>query len=229
MINWKKLGNHVTKINNHFHSQKIKLTNQQRLSGMAQEFRKLLEEVGGDDGASDYLRKRKAEDAKLKKIQTKTKKDAAEFLQNKNIIPANSFSAGTNLIGDSDLDFAVLVDKLDEETLVRYSNLFGLNGYRFTEVRQPGNKGVHYVFEKYVDGVEIEMKLREKDYFMKFIYHIHHFNDHVLSKKDKETITWMKYNFKETSKEAYDAFKSLSYEFAAESSGMKELLYPYKN
>lgn len=227
-MNWKSISENIIKINNHLRSKKTKITTSQRLKGIAQEFRNLLDQIGENENAKDYIRRRKSTDVKLKKIQTKVKQETIKFLDNKNVIPASSFSAGTNLIGESDLDFAVLVEKLDEITLVRYSNLFGLNGYRFTEVRQMGNIGVHYVFQKYVDGIEIEMKLREKKYFMSFLYHIHYFNDNVLSKKDKEKITWIKYNLKETSNEAYNAFKSLSYDFASESSGMKQLLYPLK-
>jgi len=227
-MNWKSIAENIIEVNNHLRSKKTKITTIQRLKGISQEFRKLLDQIGENESANDYIRRRKSTDVKLKKIQTKVKQETVKFLDNKNVIPASSFSAGTNLIGESDLDFAVLVEKLDEITLVRYSNLFGLNGYRFTEVRQMGNIGVHYVFQKYVDGVEIEMKLREKKYFMSFLYHIHYFNDNVLSKKDKEKITWIKYNLKETSNEAYNAFKSLSYDFASESSGMKQLLYPLK-
>ena len=227
-MNWKNIAENIIEVNNHLRSKKTKITTIQRLKGISQEFRKLLDQIGENESANDYIRRRKSTDVKLKKIQTKVKQETVKFLDNKNVIPASSFSAGTNLIGESDLDFAVLVEKLDEITLVRYSNLFGLNGYRFTEVRQMGNIGVHYVFQKYVDGVEIEMKLREKKYFMSFLYHIHYFNDNVLSKKDKEKITWIKYNLKETSNEAYNAFKSLSYDFASESSGMKQLLYPLK-
>jgi len=227
-MNWKSISENIITINNHLRSKKTKITTSQRLKGISQEFRNLLDQIGENENAKDYIRRRKSTDVKLKKIQTKVKQETIKFLDNKNVIPASSFSAGTNLIGESDLDFAVLVEKLDEITLVRYSNLFGLNGYRFTEVRQMGNIGVHYVFQKYVDGIEIEMKLREKKYFMSFLYHIHYFNDNVLSKKDKEKITWIKYNLKETSNEAYNAFKSLSYDFASESSGMKQLLYPLK-
>ncbi len=228
-MNWKQISENIILMNHHIRSKKNQLTIQQRLKAILIEFPQLLEQLSGEPEAKTYIQNRKKEDHKLKKIQTKVQKDAIKFLDNKNIIPASSFSAGTNLIGESDLDFAVLVDNLDDETLMIYSNLFGLHGFQFTEIRQKGNIGVHYVFQKYVDGVEIEMKLRDKKYFMSFLYHIHHFNDHVLSKKDKETITWIKYNLKNNSKEAYDAFKSLYYDFASASSGMKQLLYPLQD
>jgi hypothetical protein len=43
--------------------------------------------------------------------------------------------ACTNLVGDSDLDFQILVDDLDFDTVLQYSNLFGLKGYKYIETR----------------------------------------------------------------------------------------------
>lgn len=224
-MNWKNIGKNIIELNNYYHSKTVKLTKDDRLNGIIKSFREILNKYS-DKTASLYVKKRKPEDKKLKIIQEKIRKETINFLGIKDIIPVSSFTAGTNLIGISDLDYAVLVDEINENILLKYSNLFGMNGYVFKEIRQPNAIGVHYVFEKYIDNVEIEMKLRDKKYFLSTINPMHLYIDKKISKKDKETITWIKYNLKEKSKEGYKAFKALYYEYGIGMAGLKDMLYP---
>jgi len=225
-MNWNELGNEIIELNNYYHSKKLKLSMKDRLKDLVRDFRKILEMVEVDNKkALEYVKRRKPEDIKLGKIQKNVNNEMKKKLNLPDIIPVSSYTAGTNLLGISDLDFAVLVDDLNTEKLLKYSNILGLNGYKFTEIRQPG-VGVHYVFEKYEDNVEIEMKLRDKKYFMDVIYPMHLFIDKKISKKDKILITWIKHNLKKNSKEGYKAFKVLYYEYGVAMAGLKDMLYP---
>lgn len=223
---WKSLGNQLTKIDNYYHSKESNLTIKQRLEGIHKEFQKVLNDNAGNIKAIEYTQRRKELDINLEQIQHAIKKEAIELLNNESIYPVSSFTARTNLIGESDLDFAVLVDKLSEEVIKKYTKLFESNGYTFTEIRHAKTIGIHYVFQKFVYGVEIEMKLREKEYFQTIIHPIHQYIDESVSKEDKETITWIKYNLKGTT--GYSAFKVLYYENALACIGKDVLLYAVK-
>lgn len=225
---WNVLGDKILKIDDYYHSLGTIITIDDRLKGIRKAFMEILAENSGNCQALEYIMKRKHQDEKLEKIQSIIKKEVADMLQITSVYPVSSFTAGTNLIGDSDLDFAVTVDKLDDESLIEYIKKFGEYQYQFTETRNAGTVGVHYVFQKFAEGIEIEVKLREKAYFESIVYPIHKYIDSITSEKDKETITWVKYNLKKVSKKAYDSFKILYYENVLECIGKNCLLYPLK-
>lgn len=78
------------------------------------------------------------------------------------VLPASSFSAKTNLVGESDINFNVLFDKLNISDLIKISNICGANGFEFIEIRSSHDNGIHYVFQKFIDNVEIELKNSRK-------------------------------------------------------------------
>ena len=227
-INWNKISQTAIETNNKFHSKKINMGPRDRLKNISTNFLLMIDEAYDNIKAKEYLSKRKTEDKKLKKIQNTVKNDMIDFLKNKHVVACSSYSAGTNLVGDSDLDFQVLVDDLDLDTILQYSNLFGLKGYKYIETRQKDTDGIHHVFSKYEDNVEIEMKLGNKKFFMANLYHVHNYTDNIMDKKEKLKITWAKYNLKKTSKEGYAAFKSLYYEHSAYCAKLKAPLYKIK-
>ena len=83
-----------------------------------------------------------------------------------------------------------------------------------------------HFLQKWIDGVEIELKIRYGEYNMNVHAKMHHYLDNVMSDRNRMIITWVKCNLKKISKEAYSTFKALYYEYALGKSGVDKLLYP---
>lgn len=230
---WNSLGDQISQIFLKYHDKKSKLSEKERSLGIKKEFRTLLDQVTRDclDEAQDYINRRKPEDKKLLKIQSQVKKQLDSLLDNLGIkfqvFPASSFSAGTNLIGESDLDFNVGVEDLDVQKSIQVSNLCGAHGYLFTETRGAHKiENVHFVFQKFINNVEIEFKMRELKYYLPVYAKMHDYLDNKMSKKDQMIVTLIKYHMKQHSKQKYSDFKALYYENALSNAGVYELLYP---
>ena len=134
-------------------------------------------------------------------------------------------------MGDSDLDFNVPISPMDTLNLVRLSNLCGQHGYEFAEIRNAESPNLHFVFQRIVDGVEIEIKLNNRGPYMAVMDKVHTYLDRNMPAKDKEGITWMKYKFKNLSKrtregkEYYNKFKVMYYEYALYHAEVNQMLY----
>lgn len=228
-LNWVDLGNNINNIYEKFHSKKLKLSVKQRLIGIAEEFSNIIENVKKIEikNAAKYVKKRNKINDKLSKIQDSIKKEIETFIPLSKVYPASSFTAGTHLINDSDIDLNIVVDNLDQNKIIELSNICGINNFKFIEIRSKDDEGLHYVFQKFIDNVEIELKLRlNKDYYMEINNKMHNYIDYVMSNEDKIIITWIKYNLKNTSKKNYNSFKALYYENALANEKIYKLLYP---
>jgi hypothetical protein len=211
----------------------------ERLQRSAEWMKEMIRRVHTADHGMirQYMEMREPYDKELKKIEKKVQRDIASFLKEE-VISASSFSAGTNLIGDSDLDFNVPISPMDTLNLVRLSNLCGQNGYEFAEIRNVESPNLHYVFQtvvrgiELIDKVEIEIKLNNRGPYMEVMNEVHRYLDHAMPKEDKEGITWMKYKFKNLSKKSnagkkyYNDFKVMYYEQALYHAGVNQMLYP---
>jgi hypothetical protein len=228
LLNWETIGKYVSYIYIHYHSKKLKLSEKERLLGIKKEFNKILSNVSKLEKTNikKYIEKRNKQNKKLEKIQLSTKKFIEKLLPDAIVLPASSFSAKTNLVGESDIDFNVLFDKLNINDLIKISNICGANGFEFTEIRSIHDKGIHYVFQKFIDNVEIELKVREKEYYMKIHNKMHNYLDNIMSTENKNTITWIKHNLKKISKKTYSDFKAIYYEQALANAKVYKLLYP---
>lgn len=226
-MDWNSIQGMVTSLYGKYHSKGELLSSKERLDGIMKGMDELIAIVSADsEGAESYIARRSEQNKKLAVLQTKIQGEVSKFLELE-AIPASSFSAGTNLIGESDLDFNVPVMNREEETMIRLANLCGKNGYEFAEIRSKGRAGQHAVFQKWEDAVEIEVKLQfDGEYYRRLFIPLHYYLDHVMPDRDRTMITWMKYNLKKGSKDGYATFKGLYYEYALAKSGGTELLYP---
>ena len=184
--------------------------------------------------ANLYYKERSKQDIKLSKIQKKAfneiKKCLDYALCNKNIkyelIPASSFSAKTNLINESDIDFAILVKNNTDDKAICFSNALGTCNYILTDIRNPNNlKKKHWVFQKYINKVEIEGKVRDYDGFKEMLK-MHEYTDHKMSRKNKILSTYTKFILKKYAKKEYEKFKMIYYSNAGYYGKSKDLLYP---
>lgn len=232
-IDWNKVALYVSKQYAQFHSKKIHITPQKRLEMIRICFTDLLSRVyhHDNDEIKVYIEKRDEENKKLRIIEQKVKTDIEEMLDTKEVYSASSFSANTNLSGESDLDFNIPFDILDKK-LVQLSNQCGLYGYKFVEVRSEDNPGIHYVFQKIVDDVEIEVKLRHKPFYIQVHHKMHDYLDNHMPQIHKDTITWIKHKLNQlskqnsTKKKAYKLFKAMYYEQAISHAQVYKMLYP---
>lgn len=180
------------------------------------------------DNAKRYYVKRAENDDKLNSIQ----KQALSKLENcvgndVALMPASSFSAKTNLVGESDLDIALLVTDLLIDTnnikLVRISNALGKCGFMLSDIRNKNSPNIHYVFQKYIDGVEIEVKLRDNKEFDEF-KKMHSYLDNDEPMEIRMLVTYIK-NIIRSNKSLYSNFKMIYYSHAGFMGGSNKLLY----
>ena len=232
-LSWIEIGQELSRVFDEIHSKQNRMSVKERLHRSAEWMKKKIHQVHtvDHDMIQQYMDMRKPYDEKLKKIEKAVQRDIASFLKEE-VISASSFSAGTNLVGDSDLDFNVPISPMDTLNLVRLSNLCGQHGYEFAEIRNIESPNLHYVFQRVVEGVEIEIKLNNRGPYMAVMDKVHRYLDHDMPKEDREGITWMKYKFKNLSKKGnagkkyYNEFKAMYYEYALYHAGVNQMLYP---
>lgn len=116
------------------------------------------------------------------------------------VILTSSLNAGTNLIGDSDIDITILVDGCTNEVTECVEKLL-------VEFKYCGVKNDYYLFQQKTPEVEYEVKLREKKPAM-VIMQLHHILNN-LSVNEKIVITYGKLLFHQT--DHYNMFKILMY------------------
>ena len=215
-----------------------KKTVRERYKGMSEGLKKIMNIINEnwEKEAIRYYDKRTKSDERLKKIQKKAFdeikkciKDAECFKNIKYVlVPASSFSAKTNLIGESDIDFGILIKNIDEDKAMCLSNALGKCNYLLTDIRNQDNKSKkHWVFQKYINNVEIEGKVRDYDGF-KNILKMHTYTDKKMGKKDKMLTTYTKYILKKYARKEYENFKMIDYCNAGYHGKSNELLYKLK-
>ena len=223
------------------YSRGLDMTPRARYKGMAHTFDQILDLArasGFEAAAKAYYEQRRRGDAALERLQTQTKKEIERCIQDTDcmgmhkmvfrVVPASSFSAKTHLTGESDIDFAVLVKRIDTNKVVCASNGLGGCGFIYNDLRNPESpRHVHWVFQKFVNGVELEAKVRDDDGF-KEILKLHDYLDHHMSQDTRELVTYVKHLFKTHDRKGYDEFKQFYYSQAGYHGGTKELLYPLR-
>ena len=242
---WKMIGEVVLVDYREYHSKAVRMTTKNRIRGIHESFVDLLQFVWSRDQEEikQYIEKRKPEDEKLQKVQDKMKPEIKKMLDIEPI-PASSFTAKTNILGDSDLDFNIPVPDMNLRKLLILATKCGNYGYQFADIRNEGLPGVNYVFSKFVDGVEIEVKLNHAIPYMEVMDKVHDYLDHQMPKEHKQTIAWIKQHFKdltkkranteeakaavELAKKQYKEFKALYYEHALYPMKLGEMMYPVK-
>ena len=184
--------------------------------------------------AEAYYKKRSKHDKRLEEIQSQAYEEIITCVMSSlcnrdiiyKIIPASSFSAKTNLVDEmSDLDFLVLVKSLTDDKAICFSNSFGTCNYILTDIRNREDSGKkHWVFQKYIDNVEIEAKVRDYDGFRELLK-MHNYTDNLMPKRDKIYLTYAKYLLKRYDTQAYEYLKMIYYCNAGYHGNVDDRLY----
>lgn len=165
--------------------------------------------------------------------------DSSEDIQCEyGVHPASSFTAGTHLPEESDLDFCVVVTGFNKMLGVENHPILEAikiqlkaNNFEFVEVRTPDGPNVHHVWRKFVEqkklgSVEIEFKLRDKEAYESSIHKIHQFLDNEMPEYDRISIFYNKLKLKEVADpQSYSTFKKMYYEWANIQCGNTNFLY----
>ena len=217
------------------------MTPRERYKGMAHTFDQILDLAkasGFEPAARAYYAERRRDEDALEQLQAQTKEEIERCIQETacaamhklsfRVVPASSFSARTHLTGESDIDFAVLINRIDTNKVVCASNGLGACGFVYNDLRNKESlRHVHWVFQKFVDGVELEAKVRDEDGF-KEILKLHDYLDNHMDQDTRELVTYVKHIFKTHNRKGYDEFKQFYYSQAGYHGGTKELLYPLR-
>lgn len=126
----------------------------------------------------------------------------------------SSYQAKLNLIDDSDLDIGFLVENLDDMKLDVLHNCLEKNGYKFIrEIGQKDTNNYYLSYQKYIYGIEVEVKVRDKCK-SKSIIDLHYFLDNNLSEEERSLFTYAKYELKKLGDQiGYKCMKKLIYEY----------------
>jgi len=122
------------------------------------------------------------------------------------VLLMSSFGSNTFLIGGSDIDFGIIIKNLNETTLSEATQLLTRNEYAYK-----GRFHTYESYEKEIQGIEIEAKVRDADESMETI-ELHHFLDN-LDDQTQKIITYLKY-VAHADPALYGLAKSLVYSWA---------------
>jgi hypothetical protein len=208
----------INKTYNTYHSKTAKLNTDERLKGIGESYIKLIELAKENyfDDANKYYKSRSKLDKKLLKIQNKSLNEIKKCLTDieYDIMPASSFSARTQLLGDSDIDLMIRIKYITINDIVKITNKLGKCGYIFKNIGTPDDEKLRYfIHSKYLNGVEIEVKVRDYD-GADFIAKLHKYLDSKLTKEQQIFTTYIKFLMKNGGhKDEYWIFKLIYNEY----------------
>lgn len=129
------------------------------------------------------------------------------------LIPMSSYSAGTNLIHGSDVDFGIIIRSMDQKNSQRIRDILDTNGYMYTK-----SMNGYMCYSKLVkteSGVEFEIELKVRDHHESLeVIALHHYIDHVCDERQKHIFTYLKHwslEHKNDYPKAYSKIKLLFY------------------
>lgn len=163
--------------------------------------------------ANAYWKERSIHDEKMFRAQEFAKRELTErkeINKFKRIQNTSSFSSGTYLIGESDVDITVFEAEL--ETVKWYNSVLTPLGYTYKKTICEDLPEAYHVFSKYIDDVEIELKIRKKEP-SKYISQLHKYTDEKMPQEKKIYFTYVKYLLKED-KQSYKMAKYSFYNSA---------------
>ena len=251
-IDWCTIGQLAKQTFNETHDKNSDLSVKERLHRIKNWFDAIISEILNNplefQKACEYVASRNSSKKKLTKIENGVLDEIMQiFFNDINIQKcveahsASSFSAGTYLSGESDLDFNVLVENLDENDLSQVKTALIKRGYQYVESRGAvTDPNIHHVFQKFIqiekgkkgEKVEIEFKLRNMAPYMKTIHGVHRYLEKTMTDPVRTIVTWAKFNLNKIGKEDYGAFKAMCYEWANANAHSnrkdQELMYPLK-
>lgn len=137
-------------------------------------------------------------EAQLKKIFSLYSNPNIEF------VLMSSFGARMHLPNNSDLDFGVIIQDMETYKNNIHNTLDLAGGYRYKD-----KVSDYYVYTKKVNGIEIEIKVRDKQ-SSAAIVQLHQYLDNKLNEEDKKLLTWAKSIVVDDS-QAYLGLKHLIY------------------
>lgn len=115
------------------------------------------------------------------------------------LVITSSFKSGLNLIDESDIDISLMIHELDECKLSNVSQILVKLGYEPKDIVNPNEpRSLYHPFVKYLDGIEIEVKVRDlKTSYL--LIQLHEYLDKHISLKEKILLTYAKLKLKNLS------------------------------
>lgn len=168
-----------------------------------------------EDKAEEYYKKREAYskevvDPVAQKAEDELKDILKEYGKSDVTYQvASSYSAKMNLIKESDVDFFILLKPMTDEKVSIFDALLKKHNFAFEKVGSPGTVNAYHIYNKIVDGVEVEFKVRDYK-ASEGLRGLHDFLDNKLDKKLKILITYTKSVLKASgNKNTYNKFKTI--------------------
>jgi len=150
---------------------------------------------------------------------------------NVSIHKTSSFAAKTYVLGESDIDITICIKSNNMATnkMANYYKKYGEKyltplGYVYKQVMNSTNpRQMYQVFTKELNGIEIEVKIRDYDAF-ETILKYHEFMNELLSDEKRMYITYIKFLLSKPAKlPQYSKFKWIMMEFGLFNAGIYEV------
>ena len=170
------------------------------------------------DEATEYVKRRDVKNEEIKELPGKIISNIGKILEETKyditLRIMSSYNARLNLIDESDIDIGVLIKDLDAGKLTNIHALLLKDGYTHTKIVNPQDeKKKYYCYEKVVDGVEIEIKVRDFDH-TQIIVKLHDYLDNDLTEDERIIFTYAKFMLK-SDKILYKYMKMIIYAYAS--------------
>jgi len=215
---WTEVGNEMVKFFSKTYSTKNKMSAKERNKKISDYVRNVLfGKITDDKDVKKYYESRGKQNKALGSVSKEVDIELQRLMKMKfpekdiSVVPASNFSSGTNLLGEFDLDFNVLVKDLDSNIMPQISNILGLNGYALMDNKSRKQQWVH---QKYMDSkglndrIEVDAKVKDMGKCDK-VCKVHGYLNDTMDQEDKEKITYLKHVFKSTEKKANKFYKVL--------------------
>jgi hypothetical protein len=131
---------------------------------------------------------------------------------NYTVIPTCNFLSDTFVTNDNlNMEFTIPITDMCSRNISRIDPFLTTHGFVFKKELCIGMLNHHYIYSKNVDGIKIEIKIRNKE-ACDYVLHIHNFMNKHCSFEQKQALIFLKKNIKHTT--SYPLFKWLIYKNA---------------
>ena len=229
-----------------YYSSRFNITPRKRLKMFNRGFNKILElcKQKYEKKANKYYTIRNKENKKYKIAQKYALKELKRvfcldkvkkkfnYVDEIVVHKTSSYAAKTHIIGDSDIDFTICIDsKLKVSDFEKCYKEIGETfltkvGYRCKKCIQNTKKcELYQVFTKMINGIEIEVKIRDLNAFSSLLRY-HKYMNSCWNNDKKIYITYIKYLLSNPKVDEYTKFKWLIMEFGFYNAGVGKFFGP---
>ena len=217
------------------YSAKLDITNMERMCNFNDGFNLILDKCDEQfkQQANEYYKERNKMEEKFEQTQLDVLSELKKVFTDPNVSihKTSSFAAKTYVLGESDIDITICIksNNIPTDKMADFYKKYGEKyliplGYTYKDIMNLTDpRQVYQVFTKALNGIEIEVKIRDYDAF-ETILKYHEFMNEKLSDEKRKYITYIKFLLsKPTKLPQYNKFKWIMMEFGLFNAGIYDV------